>query len=535
MRPWPGLWVAVACALLLAACGGATSNAEGLNGRTYRHTVSGSEVGGDAPPSTAPPTTMPYTVDYHGSACPFDPDSANHLKIDCGTLAVPMRRDQPQGNKVWLSVAVIRSQSKTPAPDPIIDLEGGPGGSALASVDRWTRPVSPLLSNRDVILVDQRGTGYSQPRLTCEQMFATDQPVSETDDIKPQVTECAQRLKADHIDLAAFNSEESAADIADLRKALKIDKWNIYGVSYGTRLALEIMQHQPEGIRSVVLDSVYPPSVKGLEEQPANLYRALQALFADCQSTPTCNGPHPNLEQKLSNAIDNLNRHPLTARGYDRVTGEFVTQKIDGKVLVFALFDAMYRSSVIPDVPKAIDAAAAGDLETAFELLAGLGAQRRKPVKPGDRPPPSADERPHRSDGLFLSVDCAEEVPEDTVDGLNATSEPINPLLRDPLVTNVQRELDECSAWGVPDRRLTEVHSDVPTLVMSGTYDPITPAAWGQRAAANLPNSQFVSITGAGHGMIVAGDCPLSLIKQFFDDPTAPSPGCPADLPAFTP
>ena len=253
--------LAVALALVAAACGGGGNKPAP---QVFDKTTT--PDGKEAPITVSTTVAKPYEVSYLGQACPFSPDSAHGFKIDCGQLVVPMRRDQPTKKSVFISVAVIRSSSPTPLPDPVVYLAGGPGGSALAGVDMWTNPPTPILENRDLILVDQRGTGYSGPRLNCSRAFI-EAPID--NDIRPGAQKCVDQLRFDNIDPSAYNTDESAADLVDLRTELNLPTWNLFGISYGTRLALRIMQLDPAGIRSVVLDSVYPPGVIGYDGPPA--------------------------------------------------------------------------------------------------------------------------------------------------------------------------------------------------------------------------------------------------------------------------
>ena len=270
----------LAVSLLLTACGGAKTSTPQVFDKTT------TPDGALAPITTTSSTLATAKVTYLGQACPFSPDSTNGLRIECGQLIVPMRRDQPTTKQVTLSVAVIKSPSPTPQPDPVIYLAGGPGGSAVAAVDQWTIPPSPILDHRDLILIDQRGTGYSAPRLNCNRIFVESGIKGPNDDRRPEAQECVDQLRFEGVDPSAYNTFESANDIADLRRALKLPTWNLFGISYGTRLALEVMKVDPTGIRSVVLDSVYP-SGSATYEAPVSADRAVQAVAADSRGA-TC-------------------------------------------------------------------------------------------------------------------------------------------------------------------------------------------------------------------------------------------------------
>jgi len=190
--------------------------------------------------------------------------------IECGYLLVPENRAKP-GNTptIELAFAIVYAPTEDVQPDPIIYLAGGPGGNAVADVESWLE--IPYLGDRDLILLDQRGTGYSLPSLNCPEVEAGEEEVEAGEDNGTEA--CRDRLIDEGVDLQAYNSAENAADVADLRVALEYDEWNLYGISYGTRLALTVMRDHPEGVRSVIIDSVYPPEVSSCGKNTGEIPR----------------------------------------------------------------------------------------------------------------------------------------------------------------------------------------------------------------------------------------------------------------------
>jgi len=246
--------------------------------------------------------------------CPFSvPDG---VQVDCGYLLTPERHANPDGAQLYLAVAIIRARSGAAEPDPIIYLEGGPGGSALSGIDGWVN--AALGENRDIILVDQRGTGYSEPGLFCE-FYNYDFDIEEVDSVTHHAA-CVENLRADGIDVSAYNSAESAADVALLIEALGYEQVNLYGISYGTRVALTVMRDYPDLIRAVVLDSPFPPHVNGFEEQAPNGWAAMQALFDACDADPDCADAFPDLEGRLSDFLVSLEDETLVFEGEDGET-----------------------------------------------------------------------------------------------------------------------------------------------------------------------------------------------------------------------
>ncbi len=239
---------------------------------------------------------------FEKAACKFEPPA--DLQVKCGFLTVPENRSKTDSHNIRLYVAIIKSRASKPAPDPVLYLEGGPGGSAVMGIDGWTD--TPLLDTRDLILLDQRGTGYSEPNLTCQANNTSDHPQRNFHTVDDGLQACYDDFVAQGIELSAYNSNENAADVADLRVALGHKEWNLLGISYGTRLALSVMRNHPEGLRSVIIDSVYPPNVNAYEIEEAYLVKVFKILFDGCAANANCNKAFPKLEQVFYNTVGKL-------------------------------------------------------------------------------------------------------------------------------------------------------------------------------------------------------------------------------------
>lgn len=279
-----------------------------------------------------------YTPEFEPDDCPIAIPADQ--TVDCGYLIVPESRDDPGGTTIALAVAIVRSPGGATFADPVVFLEGGPGGSALTGIDAWYN--TPLGQTRDIVLIDQRGTGYSEPGLFCEAEF------EEYDSEAELTAACRDELIAQGINLAAYTSAENAADIADLRVALGYDAVNLYGVSYGTRLAMTVMRDHPQGIRSVVLDSPYPPSADAYDEDGLNFYLSLQALSRDCAADPDCNAAFPDLENFFLNLVESANMDPITI-DFGEGPEEFL-----GDDLVDDLYQKFYDTAIFPYLPALI-------------------------------------------------------------------------------------------------------------------------------------------------------------------------------------
>ncbi len=435
--------------------------------------------------------------------------------VDCGYLTVPEDRTNDSGATIQLAFAILYAHADTVKPDPMIYLAGGPGGNAVGDLSSWVD--TPYLQDRNLILLDQRGTGYSLPSLNCPE---------KEDNADDATQACHDRLVSEGIDLQAYNSAENAADVADLRSALGYDEWNLYGVSYGTRLALTIMRDHPEGIRSVVIDSVYPPEVSSWEEYGQNTADEFAKFFQGCASDAGCNGAYPDLEQSFYSTVEQLNNQPASYTGTD-ADGNSVDREMSGDEYIDRIFQLLYSSESIPSIPKVMTEVADGNYTALDDLESGA------PSDAGFRQSPT-DADVSDSEGMNLSVDCQEEV--DFMDEAKAIANvPAEPApLHDNSVSAIQSTFSDCQIWGVKTADPIEtqpVTSDIPTLVVAGEYDPITPAKWAESAASHLPNSFYFLFPGGGHGVIDLNECTQGIMQEFLDDPTQePDGSCVAQI-----
>ena len=479
-------------------------------------------------PQTPLPTPSSTPVPKADSRAVFEPADCRFRialgrKIECGFLTVPEDRNAPSGKTIRLHVATFGSESDDPAPDPIVYLAGGPGEKSLEAV--WIvfeLAFSPFLKDRDFIMFDQRGAGFSEPSLDCPEILEMkDSTIGDHLSLEQKAMlemeatfECRDRLVREGVNLAAYTSAENAADLDDLRQALGYSEWNLFGVSYGTKLALTAMRDFPVGIRSVILDSAYPLEVNLFESLPANLRRAFTVLFDGCAADASCNTAYPDLEDVFFGVVEQLNANPVTNKIKNPLTGESFDKLTDGHGLIDFLFQSLYATSIIPRLPKIIYEVRDGKFDTLAQLQGVFKVN---------------DEL--FSDGMHLSVRCGEEVPFNTEEGFRAAREAY-PRLRDyfsavPIFTI-------CESWGAGPAALIEnepVNSDIPTLVLAGEYDPITPPAWGRLAAESLTNSFYFEFPGVGHGASISGECPLGVALAFLDNPTRePDASCIAEM-----
>ncbi|MCI0394914.1 MAG: alpha/beta hydrolase [Chloroflexi bacterium] len=483
----------------------------------------------EPPPTDTPvptPTEVPPQSVWEEADCQFDIPAGQD--VACGYLTVPEDRSQPDSPTIRLHVGIFRTPSDDPAPDPIIYLEGGPGGNALEPVSLiFNRRFARFLENRDFIMVDQRGTGLSEPALDCPEVTKLgyellDDDIGVEEGLELQleaIFACHDRLEEEGINLAAYTSAANAADLNDLRQALGYEEWNLFGLSYGTRLAQTIMRDHPEGIRSVILDSVYPVQLDLYTAVPENASRAFQVLFEGCAADPACNAAYPDLENVLFEIVDELNASPVLIEITNPLTQESYDALLNGDSLVGFLFASLYSAEIIPVLPEIIYDAREGNFDT-LALIQGSFLLNADFV----------------SMGMQFSVQCGEEIPFSDEEEVAAAAE-AHPELENFIdsAPNLGAGIFAvCENWGAQEATAIEnepVLSNINTLILAGEYDPITPPAWGQLVSENLSNSFYLEFPGVGHGVSISGECPLSVVLSFLDDPsTEPDSSCIATM-----
>lgn len=544
-RPWIEIVLTLALLLpLLAGCGPRPTPTQAIAAETPSPAAPATSAP-TIPSSTLPPATAPVAsaspapttatgATFEQAACPFElPEGQEEGKtLDCGYLLVPEDRADPNSDTIRLAVAIFHPTGK-PEPDPIIYLEGGPGGSALEFLYlSYPDMVQPYLAaNREIVLFDQRGAGRSEPALDCPEMDELSLDLLDWEVDGKQLTPeeaadltvegdiaCARDLSTS-VDLSDYNTANNAADVNDLRLALGYDQVNLWSISYGTNLALAVMRDYPQGVRSVILDSVLPPDVDPMVEAPPNAARVFNLLFDSCAADSACNDAYPNLRQVLTDTVAALNDMPAAFQVSNALTGETYDMVMIGDDLMGILFQLFYFDDVIPLLPQMIYDARDGHYELLARMVGVILAQQEA-----------------LSTGMLYSVSCHDEVPFSSLEQAQASLERY-PALKG-IFTNSNLGTSgfrTCAGWGAGEAAASAnqaISSDIPTLLMSGEFDPITPPSWAQRAARTLKNGHSYEYPALGHGVSPTEGCPRDMALAFIDDPTAmPDDSCIADMP----
>lgn len=474
-----------------------------------------------APSSLAAPLTQ--GIGFTPGPCSFEQttDMAMGMVLECGWLTVPEEYENPDGPTIQLAVAIIRSQAENPDPVPVVFLQGGPGGS---TIDTYLQilPLDERLNtlNRDIILFDQRGTLYARPALFCEETYQLgidqlnlDIPDEEADrQYMDALKACRDRLVSEGVNLSAYDSLENAADVDTLRQALGYEKIHLYGVSYGTLLALHVLREFPDGLASVTIDSVVPPQINSIADQPRVLNRGLEALFSACAADAACAKAYPNLETVFYEQIDRLNADPASISVVDYTGGGEYPALLDGDSILYIVIQMLYSTDLIPLIPRTIYQVRAGDYGVIETILSNVVFDRSM------------------SYGMFYSVWCAEE---NNFDLSEVNLAGLSPQLLEEEGDSAKQFLEACAFWDVDplDSIAGEaVVSDVPTLVLSGEMDPVTPPEYAVVAAEGLSHKYSYVFPNGGHSALTSGECQDSIFIQFLNNPNrAPDAACVAE------
>ena len=448
------------------------------------------------------PAGMAPSSAFQPASCPFKLATGvvGRKDVVCGYLTVPADHSRPQGPAIRLAVVIIKAPYPAPAADPVVDLQGGPGTQLLSNLGPVLTPATLSnwqLGNRDLVLFDQRGVGYSQPSLGCQD--------NET------LQECHDRLVHQGVNLDDYNTIQNAGDVHDLVHALGYHQVTLWSISYGTRLALTVMRLFSADIHSVVLDSTSPPQVDIETGFPAATQRAFDTLFRGCAANTYCNQHYPHLQEVFAHLVSDLNQHPATVQVTNPQTGKLVGVAITGDDVVNGLRNALYDTALIPRLPGLIYQLAHHDYSQVEAISQAANAALGSDTV-----------------GMFLSVECSEIAL--TPQAIPVAVQMVEPEMQHYFLTGLQNDYANCQLWHVqpvPAAQRQPVTSAIPTLILAGEYDPATPPAYGQLAAQTLSRSYFFLFPGTGHGVVGRNYCANSMFLAFLENPNrAPDSTC---------
>ncbi|MGH8151093.1 MAG: alpha/beta hydrolase [Steroidobacteraceae bacterium] len=435
-----------------------------------------------------------------GAGIAFKPCRLEHpshlfvVEAECGRLAVPENPAAPRGRQIELFIARVPAVSLRKRPDPLFVLAGGPGQAATTFYAEAAASFARIHRDRDIILVDQRGTGRSNG-LFCN---IDDSALWRSPgDLVADTRKCLQTLSG-HADVAFYTTTLAVGDLDRVRTALGYRRIDLYGVSYGTRVAQEYLRRFPQHVRTVILDGVVPPQVALGAAMPLNAQAALEEIFSRCTHDPHCKAKlgDPAVAARALRA--SLAKHPVSVALANPTTGEPMTMSFTALQLVTVLRLSSYTSEQAALLPLSLYEAYAHDnfvpLASQFLVVDHTYADAI-------------------ADGMQNTVVCTEDVPFYAHAGIDRAR------LAETFLGTVQIDALEkvCAVWphGPIDPAFHEpLHSDVPTLLLSGSDDPVTPPAYAEEAARGLTHHLVVELRGRGHGQLTA-PCVGRLMAEF--------------------
>lgn len=416
------------------------------------------------------------------------PGVAIPVQAQCGKLTVFEDRQAAAGRTIDLNVAVLPAISRSPEPDPLFFITGGPGQAATESFVSLANAFERIRQKRAIVLVDQRGTGQSNPLDCPASPEASGDEASDRAAGEKWLTACLSGLDANP---ALYTTTLAMQDLDDVRQALGYDSINLYGLSYGTRAALTYLKLYPDRVRSVILDGVVPQDEALGLDVARDAQRALDLLFDGCSADRTCSAAFPDLPEKFQGLMEQLETAPVEVTFTHPVHGGMETHPFTLVELTSTVRLLSYAPETAVLLPLLIHTSAS---EARFDLLA---AQSRLV---------SEDLSQSISLGMNLSVLCSEDFPFMDAGAAEQASQ-------NTYLGNIQySELEDlCAIWPkgeTPADFKAPVKSDVPVLLLSGEIDPVTPPENAVQVAATLPNSLALTAAGQGHNVIFRGCFP---------------------------
>ncbi len=425
-------------------------------------------------------------------------------KAKCGTLEVYEDRAARKSRKINLNIIVLPATSAQREPDPLFYFAGGPGSAATEDAPGIARIFAKIREHRDLVFVDQRGTGGSNP-LNCDFYNANDLQsylgyFFPLEDIR----KCRTQLEP-KADLKLYTTTIAMDDIDDARAALGYDRINLFGGSYGTRAALTYLKRHSQHVRAAILQGVSPANQLMPRDFPQHTERALQGVLSECVADQQCNSAFPNVKAEAQAVLAQLIKGPVEVEVQKPRSSERVKVKLSRDLAAEAIRYMMYSPPAAAQVPLTIHLAAQGN----FVPLTQAAIRYRKfLVGTG-------------SNGMYLSVTCAEDLP--WIKPGEGERMGANTFLGD---YRLRQQREACALWPRGEVRrdyAAPVRADVPILILTGEWDPVTPPSNGDAIAKGLKNSLHIVVPHGAHGLggLENIDCIQRLTADFVERGTA--------------
>ncbi len=423
-------------------------------------------------------------------------------QVQCGQIERPLNPDDKTGRKIVIHYVVLPAAARNKAPDPVFFFAGGPGQSAIKVASTVETLTTRLSSRRDIVLIDQRGTGKSAP-LDCDEDEKKNslQASADIDQIATRLAQCKKQLeKLPYGDLRFFSTTIAMQDADAIRSDLGYEKINLVGASYGTRAVLEYMRLFPQSTRRAVIDGVAPPDMRLPLTGAPDAQAALDQLIDDCMAESQCNSIYPKLRSQWRVLLQSLPRQIAIAHP---VTGRSEILQIDRDMLMNFLRAPLYVPSLSALLPYAISEGAQGRFTALIGLASALSSGPRQ-----------------LSWGMHMSVICSEDF--SLIEKMSAIDKENASKTRDFGSDYASIYQKVCPTW--PRAAITPEFYQVPTaktpvLMLSGSIDPVTPTRHGEQVAKALgPMAHHVIGPKLAHGLMAQG-CGRDLLFKFINHP----------------
>lgn len=428
------------------------------------------------------------------------PPPANTQKVLCGKYAVFENRALKKGRKISLKVVVFPATGQNRAPDPVFYIAGGPGSSAIEEAPYVAYDLTKVRERRDLVFLDQRGTGESNP-LICT-LFNPSDPQSYLGHWNPpeDVRRCRAELEP-KADLSLYTTSIAMDDLDDVRAALGYQTINLRGGSYGTRAALEYLKRHGKRVRSVILQGVMPTGQFMPRDFPRHTEIALNGVLDECLADEACRTAFPNLRAEVKTVLERLLRGPVEVEVKFPPKGQSVAARLSRDLAAEAVRYMLYQTNAAGRIPLFLHLAAQGNYTPLAE--AAISYRQRMVASGGT--------------GMYLTVTCAEDLP--WIKPGEGERMGKNTFLGD---YRLRQQREACSLWPraeIPKDYAEPTRSEVPVLLLSGQWDPVTPSLQGDMAAKHLPNSLHVVVPSGGHGFggLEGLGCISKLMFDFID------------------
>ena len=441
-------------------------------------------------------------------------------RVDCYQMQVPESYDQPNSRQITFPLVRLSVPWGRSVKTPVLHLGGGGPGNPLGLdaesignwIWNWYREFS-VEDNRDLYLMDPRGVGMARPVLVCSEYIPAfldsldeDLSVSEEIEWNQRINrQCVDRLQREGVDLSSYNSSSIANDVALLSRALGVESWNLYGVSYGTRYALTLAREHPDLVESMVLDAAVFPNVRYMDHYGDNLEKAFQRLLEHCAADLACRYELTNPEWRFWKLVRELNNEPLRTTIQHPTEARRIDLVLNGERFLGVVYNTLYDANQFRDLPDIIVSLEEGELG-AFEQKIDdwIGFQT------------DAD----YGDASAAAHFCHEESPFIDYDSAISEASGLRPELREASVALLRYNRDQCRRWPVPPGDRVEgepVNTPIPTLFLHGALDPVLPVENLQQQMQYFSNADFEIFADISHSIVGIHPCGETLVTAFYN------------------